>query len=397
MPISVLYIHHYGAFGGASRSLLEMVRAFPSNSVIVYLITQRGPVAEIFKKQGVSVIETFGISQFNNMQIGYYRKLRWLILLRELCYIFPTLFAIIRARLKWRNIDIVHINGVTMPLPVVFSSLIFRKPVVVHCRGLQRKKKNLRYRLIKFILNHFSDITIAIDLNVKDTLSNDLNVKVIHNGFWPEYSPKEWNFDFSKRSLNVGIVGNLLPIKGIYEFVEAAKLCVEKGHDINFIIVGDNPFEKKGIKGLLLSKLGFRFDVRTDIKNFIQQYGLKDYIHLLGFELNLKKVYKNIDVLCFPSHIAGAGRPVFEAAFFKVPSIVAVTDPKEDTIIDKETGICIPPKSSKALADAIEYFYLNKHEIQRMGESAYRLAKSNFDINKNAKLMLEIYKGLINL
>jgi len=318
--------------------------------------------------------------------------------LRELYYAPFTLFAIIKARLKWRSIDIMHINEITMLLPIILSKLIFCKPVVVHCRTLQRRDNKFRYHLIKFILKHLSGIIIAIDSTVKDTLPNDLNVKVIHNGLLPDlniYSSGEWNFDFPKRNLNVGMVGNLLPVKGVYEFIEAAKICIEKGRDINFIIVGDNPYKVRGIKGMLLRKLGFRVDVKSDIKRLIQEYAIKDYVRLIGFRSDLKGVYENIDILCFPSHINAVGRPVFEAAFFKVPSIVAITNPKKDTIINKETGLCIPLKNPKALADAIEYFYLNRREIKRMGEMAYRLAQSNFNICKNAKQILESYKELI--
>jgi glycosyltransferase involved in cell wall biosynthesis len=89
------------------------------------------------------------------------------------------------------------------------------------------------------------------------------------------------------------------------------------------------------------------------------------------------------------------GRPVFEAAFSRVPSIVAVSDPKPDTIIDGETGICIPPRDPKALADAVEYFCTQPSEVERMGEAAYRLAMENFDIAANASKMLAIYRHLV--
>lgn len=97
-------------------------------------------------------------------------------------------------------------------------------------------------------------------------------------------------------------------------------------------------------------------------------------------------------MLCFPSHLNAAGRPVFEAAFFKVPSIVAMQNPRADTMIDGETGICIAPKDAQALARAIEYFYARPEEVRRMGEAAYRLALRDFDTKKNACRMLAIYQ-----
>ena len=89
------------------------------------------------------------------------------------------------------------------------------------------------------------------------------------------------------------------------------------------------------------------------------------------------------------------GRPVIEASFYKVPSIVAITDPLDDTMIDDETGICIPKKKPQALAGAIEYFYSNQQEIDRMGQAAFQLALENFDSKQNAEKMLKIYQNCL--
>ena len=106
-PISVLYFHHSGYYGGASRSLLEMIEAFPDKEVEPFLLTQTGRVGEIFRERGIDVIETVGISQFDHTRYGHYRSFRWLILLREIFYFPFTVSAIIKARLKWKNIEII--------------------------------------------------------------------------------------------------------------------------------------------------------------------------------------------------------------------------------------------------------------------------------------------------
>ena len=75
-----------------------------------------------------------------------------------------------------------------------------------------------------------------------------------------------------------------------------------------------------------------------------------------------------------------------------MPSIVAITGSAEDTIIHNQTGLCIKEKDSLAIFDAIEYFYKQPTEIKRMGGEAFELAQINFDIQKNAKKVLELYK-----
>jgi glycosyltransferase involved in cell wall biosynthesis len=100
-------------------------------------------------------------------------------------------------------------------------------------------------------------------------------------------------------------------------------------------------------------------------------------------------------VLLFPSHFDAPGRPVFEAAFSSVPSIVSVDKPRADTLVHGETGLAIPVKSPSKLAEAILYFADNPSEVQRMGAKAKQLADSNFDPATNARKLLAVYTRVI--
>ncbi len=399
--IKVLYVHHAGVFGGASRSLLEMINAFPAGEVQPFVIVQKGGVAELLQKMGIPHIQTQGISQFDNTQYGHYRGIRWLLLFREFYYAPLTLLALMRAKRKWGAMDIVHINEVTMLLPIVLAKLIFRKPVIVHIRSVQKMKGGFAAWLVRMVLENFSDFRIAIDETVKAS-TDGLTNAVIHNGFAvhgsvgdDEAGDETPLLGLSRASIKVAMIGNVLPFKGSYEFIEAAKLCKERGLDVDFIIVGGQSRVLKGVSGFLLKKSGFSKDVMTDIRRYVHEHDLEDHVRIFPPTPNIKQYYENIDILCFPSYLNAVGRPVFEAAFSKVPSIVAISDPMADTIVDRHTGYCIAPKSSSAIADAIEYFCLHPGEIRRMGEAAYQLAMRNFDIKKNAVHVVEIYKEVL--
>jgi glycosyltransferase involved in cell wall biosynthesis len=404
LKISVLYIHHCGTFGGASRSLLELIKAFPQKSVKPHLITQKGNVVRFFENDGVPVISTAGISQFDNTRYGYYRRFRWLLLVREVFYCYFTFRAIYNARKKWKYIEIIHINEITNILSIYLSKIIFKKPVIVHIRSVQQTRKAaFRYKLIMSFTRRYLDYVITIDETVKKSLPGDLADKTIHNGFRPEtdFRLKKNNEDNIARLINaplgflrIAMVGNLLKFKGVFEFIKAAKICIDKNLKINFYLVGDNVKKQDGFKASVLKKMKLSHYINSDVKNFVQKNRLNERIHFLNFTPEINKVYENIDILCFPSHLNAVGRPVLEAAFFKVPSIVAINDPLDDTIIDGETGICIESKDPQALAGAIEYFYSNPDEIKRMGESAYQLAIKNFDIQRNAEKVLAIYEKL---
>ncbi|MBT4762605.1 MAG: glycosyltransferase family 4 protein [Bdellovibrionaceae bacterium] len=402
MSKSVLYIHSCGSFGGSSRSLTELLLAFSKDDVSPYILTQRGHVCDFFKKAGAKVISVPGIVQFDNTNIGYYRSFRWLILLREFYYLIHTIFGLLKARRNWKDIQIIHINDITPIFAGIIAKILFRKPLVMHVRCLHAPEKTpLRSQFLVYLIHKYVDQVISIDETVKASLPNGISSQVIHNGFNPDSSlvkgeASQFSHLFGKRKLNLAIVGGLIPLKGIMELLKAAKMAVDQDLDINFFIVGKNPRQLKGAKAYVLKKLGLAHDMEKEIRDYIKKHKLGEHVHLLGFLSNTTDLFKNIDVLCFPSHLDAPGRPVFEAALMKKASIIAISNPKSDSVIANETAICIPSKDPDALFKGILHFYNNPLEVERMGELAYRLAEKNFNILNNANKMAKIYDALLS-
>jgi glycosyltransferase involved in cell wall biosynthesis len=395
--IPILYIHHAGAFGGASCSLLELIESFPPDAVVPHLVTPRGSVVPSFAARGVDIIGTAGISRFDHTRYGHYRGKRWLLLLREAWYLPFTLLALVRARLRWKNIAIVHVNEVISLAAIVLAKVLFRCPVVVHVRSVQQGHDGgRRTALVRHVLERWADSVVAIDETVRRSLPPGIPADVVHNGIAPGASaaPQRATGD-RKGPLRVALVGNLLPLKGVREFIEAARLCRDRNLSVEFRLVGANVRELKGIAGWALQRTGFAVDLHAEVARFVAQHRLEANVRMVGFTADVDAIYRDIDLLCFPSHLDAVGRPVFEAALYRVPSIVALSDPLPDTLVPRETGLCVPPGNPGALADAVEYFCRNPAEIRRMGEAACQLALSNFDSRKNAARVLEIYRGLL--
>ena len=133
----VLYIHMTGAFAGGCRSLYEVVRALPTGAVEPVFVAPRGSIHAFLSKLG-DMIETAGISQFDNTRYGYYRGLRWLVLLREIAFVPSTIAGLLRARRRWKSVDLIHINEITGLLPWLLARRLFKVPVVVHVRSVVR-------------------------------------------------------------------------------------------------------------------------------------------------------------------------------------------------------------------------------------------------------------------
>jgi glycosyltransferase involved in cell wall biosynthesis len=271
----------------------------------------------------------------------------------------------------------------------------------VHVRSVQDPgNATLRSRWVAGILRRHADAVIAIDETVRRSLPPGIAAEVIHNAYSPRSASDASGSAGSplppRRAgiLRVAMVGNLLPVKGVHEFLSAARVCRSRNLPVEFVIVGGNTRALSGMAGWLVKATGFAHDMEGEVKRFVAEHGLEDNVHLIAFTPDIDSIYGNIDVLCFPSLLDAPGRPVFEAAHWKVPSIVAMETPLPDTIVHRETGLCVKPGDAPALADAIEHFSRNPAELQRMGKAAHRLARRNFDARKNAARVLQIYRRL---
>lgn len=78
-----------------------------------------------------------------------------------------------------------------------------------------------------------------------------------------------------------------------------------------------------------------------------------------------------------------------------MPSIAAVRNPKPDMLIDGVTGIAIEPRAPQQLADAIERLARDPAGARCLGEAAQRMAIDNFDAQRNAARLLDLYRRVL--
>lgn len=392
----VLFLHPAAAFGGASKSLIELFGCLRAYGVQGAVLTPSGTVCQAFAQAGMDVRRVRGLSQFDNTRYGYYRRLRWIILLREFFLLPFSLIAI--WRLRHERFDVLHLNEVTL-LPLgILAKLLLRIPMVVHVRSLQRPPgRGLRTRLLSAMLQRFAEAVVPIDHTVASTLSNDLPLRVVHNGLSIDSPPNEMSPRDRDGPVRVGFVGGLIPLKGVYELVEAMRILKDRQVRIECWIAGENARDLSGLKAWVLRKLGFAHDVRKDLECFIVKHDLQSNVHLLGFVDDVRLLYPQLDILCFPSHLDAAGRPVFEAAFYSIPSVVAVANPVSDAILHEVTGLAIPRSDPELLADALHRLAQDSEFRLALGRRARRWAEDNFAIEVNARLMYRIYQDVCGL
>ena len=392
----ILYLHPAATFGGASKSLIELFGAMRRSGIEGTVLTPAGSAARAFADAGMRVAAVRGLSQFDNTRHGHYRRTRWIILLRELMFLPGSLLAIWRMRKE--RFDILHVNEVTLlPLAIVAKKLL-KLPMVVHVRSLQCPPPGgLRTRIVNRWLARHADAVVPIDCTVASTLDRDLPVDIVHNGLRVDanHFPDEKPPQKIGQTVRVGFIGVLIALKGIYELVEAMRILKDRGVAIECVVAGENAQDLRGIRAWALRKLGLARNVRGDLEQMIRDYGLEKHLRLLGFVRDVRSIYPTLDILCFPSHLNAAGRPVFEAAFYSIPSVVAVKDPFPDAVLHEQTGLAIPKPDPELIADALQRLAQDETLRLTLGRQARKWAVHNFLIENSADTMLAIYRRLV--
>lgn len=405
MRLRVLYINPIAEFSGACKSLVELARNEHLGDFDPVVLCPKGSASDYFAANGMTVVTVGRLSQFDHTRHGRYRGVRWLVALRELLLYPGTMLAIARAHRQIGPVSVIHVNEVTGILVARLAKRAWGCPLVMHIRAhMGEQGRGWRSRWLWKMVEQNVALCVCIDDTVRATVPQiKSRVSVVHNSL--QVGPAELRLSdawtqvlamIPPGHVKVAIVGSLLRVKGVEEFVEAAiDLCARR-ENVTFLIVGGAVRKGGRLLGRLVETLGLAFDVERHCRERIRASGLGHRILLTGHVRDPREVFRSIDLLCFPSHYNAPGRPVLEAALFGVPSVVAVERPTPDTLQPGVTGLAIPAKDPRALAEAIRQLLDDPVSRRRMGAAAQELARRHCDPDTNARTVRKLYEAVLS-
>ena len=393
--MNILFIQHVGLLGGSGRSLYELVRELKTKLDANFIVASpTGKIQGLFRQLGCEIFTVKGLSNFDNNRYSYYTGFRWLILLREIFLIIPTVTLFFRLKRKNKDISIIHINEITMPLVGVLAKLFYPNAAIIcHARAVQRNNINIISRILGFINNWAYHCVICIDKHVECSFPYELETVTIHNGL---PLPKKSNIIRNiNETFTVGMVGSLNRSKGSHAFLRAAKIIAERNLDINvkFLVFGGVPRTRTGIIGMLLSALKLKEDLYFESLAYLHDNNLTGFLQFRPYEEDLEKIYDEIDLICFPSLLDAPGRPIFEAGVYGKPAIASISSPKDDTFLPGKVGLTVEPNDQLALANGIEFYVCNLGVYRAHSIRCIEFYRKNFDIEKSAKSVIEVYSN----
>ena len=294
--------------------------------------------------------------------------------------------------LRWLKPDLLHLVTIK---PVLYGGLIARlasvPAVVAAISGLgsvfvnrSRSTQWLRYGvelLYRLALGHpnltaifqnSDDRAVLIELG---TLRKEQTILIRGSGVSLNDHPVKPE---SEGKPVVTFASRLLKEKGVFEFVEAARILNERNIPSRFWLVGEpdhgNP-----------SSIS-----QEDVERW-QKEGL---IEIFGYRTDIPDVFSRTNLVVLPSYREGFPKVLIEAAACGRAIVTTAVPGCRDAIKPNVTGLLVPAKDAKALADAIERLLSDSDLRQSMGAAGRKLAELEYGIDKVVEAHLKIYREL---
>jgi glycosyltransferase involved in cell wall biosynthesis len=182
-----------------------------------------------------------------------------------------------------------------------------------------------------------------------------------------------------ERAVIFGSHGRILPRKGFIELIRAARIVVDRlGPEdrarCRFVVLGDTPQD-------------MRPDHLEECRSLVQELGLVEYVHFLGFRPEVRSYVADFDVAVVPSvYEDPLPRAVLESMAMSKPVIAFAVGGIGEMIDDGVEGRLAPgrPPDIAALADACLSCFTAPALWRRRGQAARARIARDFDARKHA-------------
>lgn len=293
-----------------------------------------------------------------------------------------TVFMTIKI-IKEKNISLVYVNDLFANQFTLPAAKLSRVPLLCHIRVPVTK----RHILANFIT--YSNMIVCVSESVGSVFSQRLKrkgkVRILYSGIdikkFQTNSDLKKILDINRSEKVLSIVGSIEPRKGHKYLIEAVPDIISAVPNVKFLMIGRTEEKNKPYKEELLRLIG--------------RLGLEKMVVIVDFIEDIPNIMNTIDILILPSLEEAFGRVLIEAMAASKPVVATKVDGIPEAVIDKQTGILVPPKDSKALANAIIYLLKDPDIAKKMGIEGRKRVERFFNIEETSKKIQEIMLELL--
>lgn len=224
----------------------------------------------------------------------------------------------------------------------------------------------------------------AETLRTRERISRE-KVIVIHNGIdWSRFAlprlpgPVRHLLGVPPEVPVIVSVGELRDAKGHSYLLEAVSKLRSVGKEFRMWLVGD---------GVL----------RETIERQIRQFGLESIVTILGSRKEIPEILRESDIYCLASLWEGLPTSIMEAMSSALPVVATAVGGVPELVRDGETGLLVPSRDPKALAEALAKLLDSPRMRVAFGEAGQSVIKRHFAIADKIRDLEKVYEDLLSV
>ena len=164
----------------------------------------------------------------------------------------------------------------------------------------------------------------------------------------------------------VVLAGQVAEVKGLWDYIDAAALLLQRGVPVTFAVLGDD-LKNQGA-------------LRIEAERVVGERGLAASIRFLGFRPQAQRLIPAFDIVAVPSHVEPLGNATLEAMASAVPVVGSRVGGIPEMVVDGVTGTLVPSRDPFSLARAIEALVCHPAQAQAFGQAGRKRALESFGI-----------------
>lgn len=367
MMIPLLLCANSPSLGGASLSLLELLYRLPqADYQATVVVPEPGPFADAAGQAGAEVRV---ISQPPWVSPGTLDA--WLYAVRQIPEAVARLGALIddiRPALVWTN-------SATIPSGALAAALA-RVPhlwFIQEFLGQGGMGGPLDATTLLSCIQGLSTRVVAISTALRAAFPEPDTVAVVSApvalGPFRELRP-------DTAAPVIASLGTISASKGLGDLAEAAILLAERGVDFVVRVMGDFYYA----------------DYLTGIERRLTRAGVRERFHFIPYQRDIAPGLVRCGLYCCPSHTEGLSRTIIEAMAAGLPVVATDCGGPRDLVVDGGTGLLVPVRNPRALADALAELLQDPARRAAMGQAG-RTAVADFGSEVVVPRLIEQIEG----
>lgn len=250
-----------------------------------------------------------------------------------------------------------------------------------HSNNEGGRLRMLTYRLTNFLSDKFTNVSLmAVDDFIFKGAADINTISCVYNGIDTEVYKKELAIGRPKLVPQLAnneyvllCVGRFSEAKDYPTLLKSIQLLINEKHNIHLLVVGDG-------------------ELRPMVEGLISNYGLANYVSLLGNRGDISELMNYADCFILPSKYEGFGLVLAEA--MSCETLVISTNSGGPKEILSDYGFLIPSESPSLMSnEIIKVMGLKSEEYAFRVKKGRQYILDNFSIESIVEQWVEIYES----